>query len=594
MKNLKYSVQLITALLSCLFVWAACNEDPYIVGYKGFTCTAKGEEYAFNSGSTGIIEAKVIAEKGLKSIKVTVGAWTSGSGNTEDIILVKGSPKTYDMSYSFQIPDNANADNEISFLFEDYAGATIEYKASVATVTDDTAPIIETMKPLSPDNKFSPLENVPFEIRVTDNKKIKEAVLSCEAISYSKTFGPAETDSKTIHINEFVGIPVEGSYLFKLKARDAQDNVVEQEIPVIITMGSKPAILNQMTKPLIGVAGGKLAFHFKISTDSEHTITKVEVKIKSDDVTATKEFAPDVQIAELNDMLDIPATADSHANDLKITVTATNNSNETAEWSGNCSIIKNIYIYGKGTLAKSMMEYSLPMKHIDGTNQFTCKTYVEAINEGFKFWNGTFTEDATHERKAIPIQSWGKGDESSALEGSVINMTANGTGYYIITFDPITLTYSVTNDTSVPSVPIESGKVYAQVNNLLYKSGNDWIAANWNFLPLTPFPGNQHRFYMDVKTNSTGNAWEQAFFGLAAQSNDKGTMYSIAGSGGYHYTFNGFTSTLKIVHSWDESGKMSEKGTTPNGTSYRLVVDTYLMQLGWATADKYSYPTFTK
>lgn len=592
MRYTKYSNQLLIVLAMFLFTCISCNDDPYIVGYKGFTCVSDEVEYVFESGSTGTIDAKVVAEKGLKKITVKIGSWTGSGSGIEDIIEVKGSPKIYDMSYTFSIPDNASVDTEFTFVLEDYGNNTIEYKVNVTTVKDEEKPVIEIERPVSPNNKFSPLEKVPFQITVTDNKKIKEAILSCEALPYTKTFKPADVKDKSIKISEYVDIPLEGTYTFNLKAYDAQGNLTEQDIEVIIAVGSKPAIVDLMTTPLVGVSGGKLPFNFKVSTDSEHVISTVEIKISSPDASTSKTFTPNIQIAELTDALDIPATADAHENDLKITVTATNNIGETAEWTGNCSIIKNVYIFGKGTVAKNMMEYSMPMQRQPGTNQFVYKTYVEAANEGFRFWSGTFSVNA-EDRKvtAVPVRSWGKKDGSNMVEGSETFITTNGTGYYIITFDPVTLAYTVESDISVPATPEESG-MYSQVNFLTYKSGNNWVNADWNFIQLNPFPGNVHRFYIDIKTNGTG--WEQAFFGLAAQAGSNGTMYSVVGGGGgYNYTFNGYTCSLEKVYSWNATGKISEKGTTPIGTMFRLVVDTYLMQLGWAPITEYTYPAAT-
>ena len=153
------------------------------------------------------------------------------------------------------------------------------------------------------------------------------------------------------------------------------------------------------------------------------------------------------------------------------------------------------------------------MQRQPGTNQFVYKTHVEAANEGFRFWGGTFSVNA-EDRKvtAVPVRSCGKKDGSNMVEGSETFITTNGTGYYIITFDPVTLAYTVESDISVPATPEESG-MYSQVNFLTYKSGNNWVNADWNFIQLNPFPGNVHRFYIDIKTNGTG--WEQVFFGLA-------------------------------------------------------------------------------
>lgn len=594
MDYIKYNGKLIIAWVLLAFAMIACNEEPYMVGYEGFTCTSDSKDYVFPSGSTGSVEAKVVAEKGLKAVKVKINPWSAGGVGSEEVMQVKGSPKTYDLIYSFIIPDDADEDNEITFTLEDYSGATIEYKVNVTTLLDEIPPVVVVTKPIAPDNKYSPVEKVPFIIRVTDDKKIKEAILSCEALAYNRKFLPAEEGAEVIEINEAINIPEEGNYTFRLSAYDAQGNVTEEAIDFTISVGSKPAVVNLKTGTLTGVAGGKLPFGFRISTDGEHTITKVEVRITSDDAATVKSYTPGQQIYELNDALDIPITADAHVNDLKLEVIATNNIDETTAYSENCSIIKNVYIFGKGIVSKEHMEYSMMMEHQAGTNDFTYKTYIEDESEGFRFWTGSISVDAaSKERVAKPTTSWGKKETGTVEENSPAYIMTAGKGYYVVTFDPVALVYTVAVDENVP-LSATYPQVYSQVNNLLYRSGIDWVAANWNFILLNPFPGNVHRFYIDVKTNSAGNDWEQAFFGLAAQPGDKGTMFSVPPGGGYTYGFNGFASNLQKETDWGASGKLSEKGTCLKGTKFRLVVDTYLMQLGWMPIENYTYPSATQ
>jgi hypothetical protein len=589
MKYLRYNKLILIILSAFLLLLPSCVDVPYVVGYKGFTCTSNVQEYAFVSGTNGTITAEIISEKGLKNIYIKTGKWNENGTENFDTIIVKGSPKIYKLNYVFNLPDNANIDNKILFTFEDYSNATIDYTANITTTIDKIAPTISISKPVSPNNKFSPLEKIPFVIKITDNKKIYTAVLTCSALNYTKTFTPVNLTDTVININEQLDITVENNYTFNLKAKDAQGNLSEQNIEVVVEVGSKPAIVNILPN-IVGVAGGTLPFKFKVSTDNKHTITNVNVKIAAADVSTSKSFTPNTAIANLEDALNIPVTADMHNNDLILTVTATNNVNEVSEWTGNCSIMKGVYIYGKGIVSKNNIEYSMPMTQITGTNDFIYKTYIEAIGEGLKFWNGSISEDGQHVRTAAPINSWGKFDGSTVKEGLSTDITINNPGYYVISFNPITLTYSVVSDSNVPTIA-EEVSMYAQVNSLQYNLGSGWTAANWNFIQLNPYPGNAHRFYIDVKNG--GSAWNQAFFGIANQASDKGTMYAIPPGGGWFYSNNAYASSLTKVYTWSANGQLCEKGTTPNGTMFRLIVDTYLMQLGWATIDNYSFPVAT-
>lgn len=78
--------------------------------------------------------------------------------------------------------------------------------------------------------------------------------------------------------------------------------------------------------------------------------------------------------------------------------------------------------------------------------------------------------------------------------------------------------------------------------------------------------------------------------GLSGQSGSSGIIYGIPTGGGYKYSFDGWASGLEIKSVWNEAGKLSEKGELPVGTTFRMVVDTYLLQVGWAPIEKYVYP----
>ena len=63
--------------------------------------------------------------------------------------------------------------------------------------TDQTAPVIEILKPVAPDNVFAPVEVIQFEASAIDNKKMRDVVLACEAIGFSETFTPGTDRSRS-------------------------------------------------------------------------------------------------------------------------------------------------------------------------------------------------------------------------------------------------------------------------------------------------------------------------------------------------------------------------------------------------------------
>ena len=82
----------------------------------------------------------------------------------------------------------------------------------------------------------------------------------------------------------------------------------------------------------------------------------------------------------------------------------------------------------------------------------------------------------------------------------------------------------------------------------------------------------------------------RGFFGLTAQSGDNGVLYSLLPFTNWFYANNAYASYLDRAPDWNTNSKFEEKGNLPDGTKMRCVVDTYLMQVGWAPLTQYKYP----
>lgn len=587
MKQTKYLFRF-TALLLCVFLAAvSCSKnDPSVLEYEGFTFTAEQESLSIETGSSDMISGKLIAASGLNLIHIKTGAWTAGGQVSEQTVEVYGSPKTYNFSFEVAVPYDAAQDNQVELVFEDYKGEKLSRTIPVAVGKDQVPPVVTVNKPTDDDKVFSPEEKVPFDIKVTDEKRLGKAILSCEAIGFSKNYTPARPDDKFINIADELLIPDLGDYTFLLEAYDAQGNRTARNIEVQIKESSKPAIVNQMTSPILGVAGGTMPFSFRVSTDIEHVIAEITVKIASNDVTTSRTLTPNRQIVDLEDFLEIPASADAHDNDLAITVTAKNDIGESSQWSGLSSIVKGMYVTGNATIGKDNAGYSMPMTQTAGSNTFTFKTYAESAGDGLTFWSGAVTKDDQYKPTAKRIFSWGKGSGDNIAMGSATPVAIPARGYYVVTVDPVAGTCSVAADTNVPS---NGNPVWAQINDAKRYQNGEWKTLSWAWTQFDQFPDNPHRYYIDLKT-AGGNAWERVVIGLSGQGGSSGIIYGIPTGGGYKYAFDGWASGLEIKSVWNEAGKLSEKGQLPVGTTFRMVVDTYLLQVGWAPIEKYTYP----
>ena len=253
MKQTKYLFRF-TALLFCVFLMAvSCSkDDPSVLEYDGFTFTAEQESLSIETGSSDMISGKLIVANGLNLIHIKTGAWTSGGQTDEQTVEVYGSPKTYSFSFEVVVPYDAEQDNSVELTFEDYKGEKLSHTIPITVGKDLVPPVVTISKPTDDEKVFSPEEKVPFDIRITDEKRLGKAVLSCEKIGFSKNYTPVRPEDKFINIADELRIPELGTYIFLLEAYDAQGNRTAQNIEVQIKESSKPAIVNQMTSSILG------------------------------------------------------------------------------------------------------------------------------------------------------------------------------------------------------------------------------------------------------------------------------------------------------------------------------------------------------
>lgn len=71
----------------------------------------------------------------------------------------------------------------------------------------------------------------------------------------------------------------------------------------------------------------------------------------------------------------------------------------------------------------------------------------------------------------------------------------------------------------------------------------------------------KNRYYIDVKIEGTG--WNRGFFGLTAQSGDKGVLYSLLPFTNWFYANNAYASYLDRAPDWNTNSKFEEKGNLP-------------------------------
>lgn len=167
------------------------------------------------------ISGKLSVANGLNLIHIKTGAWTSGGQTDEQTVEVYGSPKTYSFSFEVVVPYDAEQDNSVELTFEDYKGEKLSHTIPITVGKDLVPPVVTISKPTDDEKVFSPEEKVPFDIRITDEKRLGKAVLSCEKIGFSKNYTPVRPEDKFINIADELRIPELGTYIFLLEAYDA-------------------------------------------------------------------------------------------------------------------------------------------------------------------------------------------------------------------------------------------------------------------------------------------------------------------------------------------------------------------------------------
>ncbi len=565
-------------LLVLLFAYS-CQDDPESLQYYGFEVSSDTSEYYGEKGLNVNVKAEVTAGNGIKDIYVTIGAWKDGDSETQDVIHVKGSPKIYELSYVINIPeDAASRENTVTFVIEDYQGAKKEYKITVFAKSDEEKPTMVIDKPLD-GQSFTPKDKLQFKIMVTDNLKMGEVTIVCDDIDFSKTYTPSPSDPSSITIDDQLALEeLSGEYTFTITATDAQNNSVTETRIIGVKIPSKPSVYKSMDHEICGVSGGTIKFSFDIVTNYEHQIT--EVKLECSGLGINETYNPNTSEYKLESEFDVAADK-GYTRNLPVKITATNNSGEVTEWEGECHIIKDVFIIGKGTLAREKEGYAIPMKQNSSTpNEFEAITWIENVGDGFKFLSAKSWNDF----------NWGLNNNNELVSAESDFIKTTTTGYYKLTFNPVDWTYTATEYT-VEDAPAHS-EMYIFGHRFKYKEGTEWKDLNgWNdpMVKMIPYTGNPHRFYLDIMTGPeqvNGQAERRAIFKFAAQSNyeDGGSYYGID------------TSNDKWVW-WEYSGPIyhfDKAGKTPNliedsrgNAEMRIVIDTYLMYMSWMPIDQY-------
>lgn len=523
----------IAAALSSLLL-TGCKEDPEPLHYEGFSIETTNDVIQADRGETLVLEGNVICQNGVKNIDAEV--------------------ETCD----------------VKFTIHDYAGSSIDHTFRIALKEDTEAPTLNILSPTE-NQAVSPHDPLSLELVVRDNLALQELIIRCDELGLDRRYEPS-SDLTVISVRDDVDISeANGEYTIRFTATDLSGNTTEESRTIRILVASKPEIRRQETGSGYASPGGKIRFALQLSTNIEHTLTQAAITSSALGINET--LSPGSNTYLLEREYTIPA--DFGIKECPITVSVRNDIDEEAQLTLYYNTLDKLYVIGTATMAKQKESKALPMtRQEDDPNIYTLTTWVDASGDWFKIlseqsWNG--------------VLNLGLDESGEKLANSDRTVPINATGYHTITFDLSTWEYSVD-----PYDAPQSGaypEMYVSGQDFSYLKNGVWTAvSSWDeMVQLTPYPGNPHRFYIDI-------ICRKCVFGLAAQPNKEegGTFFGIPGDPGWKWVWWEFVEPLVTKTSDAEIAKPKEDGRENN--VMRITVDTHLNLISWLESQEYTYP----
>ncbi len=560
----------IAAALSGLLL-TGCKEDPEPLHYEGFSIETTNDVIQADRGETLVLEGNVICQNGVKHIEAVVGAWDGAGTATKETIEVTGSPKTYKLSYIVEVPIDAEVETcDVKFTIHDYAGSSIDHTFRIALKEDTEAPTLNILSPTE-NQAVSPHDPLSLELVARDNLALQELVIRCDELELDRRYEPS-SDLSVISVRDNVDISeANGEYTILFTATDLSGNTTEESRTIRILVASKPEIRRQETGSGYASPGGKIRFALQLSTNIEHTLTQTAITSSALGINET--LSPGSNTYLLEREYTIPT--DFGVQECPITVSVRNDLDEESNLTLYYNTLDQLYVIGTATMAKQKESQALLMtRQTDDPNVYTLTTWIDAAGDWFKIlsersWNG--------------VLNLGLDESGEKLANSDRTVPINATGYHTITFDLSTWEYTV-EEYDAP----QSGtypEMYVSGQDFSYLKNGVWTAvSSWDeMIPLTPYPGNPHRFYIDI-------ICRKCVFGLSAQPNkeDGGTFFGIPGDPGWKWVWWEFVEPLVSKTSDAEIAKPKEDGRENN--VMRITVDTHLNLMSWLESQEYTYP----
>jgi hypothetical protein len=182
------------------------------------------QEISSLPGQTFTLSGVISDPAGIGSINLKYESWF-----LDKKIVLDASPKSYDLSYKFKVPENAivNSKHTIAVTIVNSGGVAITKNVVITLNQDIAKPVIKITKPIDGATSIIGVgKEIEFDITVTDATllefKIESSILN-ETVPIS---GSTYTYTKSLDIESI------GTYPFKITAKDFSGNITTNTISV--------------------------------------------------------------------------------------------------------------------------------------------------------------------------------------------------------------------------------------------------------------------------------------------------------------------------------------------------------------------------
>lgn len=344
----------------------------------------------------------------------------------------------------------------------------------------------------------------------------------------------------------------------------------------VVPMGSQPTVERHDKKSGFVVPGSTYDYSLTFTTNDISSIETVKVVCSTLGVDET--INPGVSVYLHEGSISIPSDAALDQTHV-VTVTATNDKGQSISNEFSFTVVEGkVYLVGGASISKGKLGKTPAMtQNPENLNEFSTNIWADEGANWFKFvssnpdWSAKF--------------NFGLNDEGKIInDGGSATIAVNQAGYHKVTFNMATWEYIVTPYEAPAEIAYPEIYITGQDFKYLNENGEWSDFSSWSWLKMNPYPGNPHRFYIDI-------VCYKSVLGFAAQANfdDGGTFFGIEGGAGWNWVWWEHVSPLVITNTAGSVPQLKEDSR--NGEVMRAIIDTHLGVLSWIPASEYTYPT---